>query len=76
MDKTIAHIPTRNSRSISHLHCKGSIGFPKLPKQEITSLLPSSETIVSSYLFHGTPDILIEDDAVLMMLMQETEEEG
>lgn len=44
--------------------------------QSKRSTLPCTSEVISSYLFHGTADILIDDNAVVDVEMEEETEEG
>lgn len=39
--------------------------------QSMRSKLPSNNTVVACYLFHGTPDILLEDKAIITLGLEE-----
>lgn len=38
--------------------------------------MPCTSVVTSSYLFHGVPDILIDDNAIVSVEMEEETEEG
>ena len=44
--------------------------------QSKRSTLPCTSVVVSSYLFHGAPDILIDDNPIVSVEMEEETEEG